>query len=91
MGSIFTNESIQEIPSETTQLNHLEDFTTIIEQNGDKYFGEIKDNNRHGYGICIYFNHEFIIPYIAMPDATDTLKDSFLPFIGISTNRSIIS
>jgi hypothetical protein len=58
MGSIFSNESFDEIPSETTQLNHLENLTTIIEQNGDKYFGEIKDNKRHGYGICIYLNHE---------------------------------
>ena len=58
MGSIFSNESLEEIPSETTQLNHLENLTTIIEQNGDKYFGEIKDNKRHGYGICIYLNHE---------------------------------
>ena len=45
-----------------------------------------------GAGRCsIYFYHKFIIPYIAIPAATDTLNDSFCPFIGISTNRSIIS
>lgn len=38
-------------------------------------------------------NEDFVlnIPYKATPAATDTLKDSFCPFIGISTNRSIIS
>ena len=59
MGSFFSNDSLQEdISSKSNQLNQLENFTTINEENGDKYFGEIKDNQKHGYGILIYFNHE---------------------------------
>ena len=65
-------------------------FRQIFVAEGAKQGGIIVDYHLAKLPRCT--NYTIVdIPYIAIPAATDTLKDSFCPFIGISTNRSIIS
>ena len=63
MGSLVSQDSIQTNSSKNLQISKLERFTTIIEKNGDKYVGELEDNEKHGYGILYYNNHESYIRY----------------------------
>ena len=63
MGSLLSQDSIQVNSSKNLQISKLEKFTTIIEKNGDKYIGELEDNQKHGYGILYYNNHENYIRY----------------------------
>ena len=41
-----------------TRLLLFENCTTTIEKNGDKYIGELKEKQKHGYGALFYSNHD---------------------------------
>ena len=50
MGSFLSKDSYEENP-QNSQIFHLENFSTIIDENGNKYIGELKDNKKYGYGL----------------------------------------
>ena len=62
MGSFLSKDSYEENP-QNSQIFHLENFSTIIDENGNKYIGELKDNKKYGYGILYYCNDEKYIRY----------------------------
>ena len=64
MGSLLSKDLEEEDNIQNDQaLSKFHDFRTIVEENGDKFIGEIRDNKKNGYGILYYSNHENNIRY----------------------------
>ena len=62
MGTTQLDDSFEN-SLDQTKLSLFENYSVIKEKNGDKYIGEIKDKQKHGYGILFYSNHDKYIKY----------------------------
>ena len=66
MGILSREEQESDHSLDQSQFFHYVDtisHSVIKEPNGDKYIGELKDNQKHGRGILIYANHEIFNKY----------------------------
>ena len=66
MGILSREEQESDHSLDQSQFFHYVDtisHSVIKEPNGDKYIGELKDNQKHGRGILIYANHKIFNKY----------------------------